>query len=95
MNPQILTAIISASAAIAVCLINNHYTRKATEAKNNETIALITYKLDELTKRMDRHNNLIDRTYKLEQDVSVLHEKMSGVNHRLDDLERSHANDYK
>lgn len=95
MNAQVLTAIISAGATLLVCLINNWYTRRASDAKNNENLSLITYKIDELSKRMDKHNQLIDRTYKLEQNVSVLGEQMKTANHRLDDLERNHANDYK
>lgn len=95
MNAQVLTAIISAGATLLVCLINNWYTRRASDAKNNENLSLITYKIDELSKRMDKHNQLIDRTYELERATSILSEQMKTANHRLDDLERSHANDYK
>lgn len=46
------------------------------------------YKIDELTKRVDKHNNTIERTYKLEQDVSVMEEQIKVANHRIQDLER-------
>lgn len=36
---------------------------------------------------MEKHNNLITRTFKLEQDFAVLDEKMKVANHRIDDLE--------
>ena len=46
------------------------------------------YKLDELTKRVDKHNNTIERTYRLEEQMSLQEEKMKVANHRIDDLER-------
>lgn len=36
---------------------------------------LTNYKIDQLTARVDKHNCLIDRTYKLETRVTVLEEK--------------------
>lgn len=36
---------------------------------------LTNYKIEQLTKRVDQHNCVIDRTYKLETRVTVLEEK--------------------
>lgn len=36
---------------------------------------LTNYKIDQLTKRVDQHNCVIDRTYKLETRVTVLENK--------------------
>lgn len=81
-------AIISAGATLVVCLINGHFQQKATEKKHEETITLIDYKLDELTKRVDKHNNVIERTYQLEEQQAVTNEKIRVVNHRIEDLEK-------
>ena len=54
-----LVEFITGTFTLVVCLITNH-------AQQEKTRALLEYKLDELTKRVDRHNQLIDRTYKLE-----------------------------
>ena len=35
----------------------------------------------------DKHNNLVERTFKIESDVKVLEEKISVENHRIEDLE--------
>lgn len=51
-------------------------------------IALIEVKIDTLSDRVDKHNNLIERTYKLEQDSAIHSEKISVANHRIDDLEK-------
>lgn len=35
---------------------------------------LVNYRLAELEKKVDKHNNLIDRTYELEKNVALLRE---------------------
>ena len=44
--------------------------------------------LIELTKRVNEHNNLIKRTYALEEKISVHEEQIKVANHRIEDLER-------
>ena len=39
---------------------------------------LTNYKIDELTKKVEKHNNLIERMYKIEERVTVL-EKRSEI----------------
>ena len=90
----IIAAVITGIVAIAVCVINNHFQNKATQQQHDKTIALIDYKLSELTKRVDKHNNVIERTYKLEEHESVLDEKIKVINHRIHDLEKE-DNDYE
>lgn len=48
----------------------------------------IEQKIDTLSERVDRHNNLIERTYRLEELTQVHSEKISVANHRIDDLEK-------
>lgn len=48
---------------------------------------LTTYRIEQLEKKVDKHNNLIDRTYKLEKAVAVMGETVSVANHRISDLE--------
>lgn len=77
----IISACISAGVTLIVCMINNH-------GQQEKTRALMEYKLDELTKRVDKHNNTIERTYRLEEQMTLQEEKMKVANHRIDDLER-------
>ena len=48
---------------------------------------LTNYRIEQLEKKVEKHNNLITRTFKLEQDFAVLDEKIKVANHRIDDLE--------
>lgn len=48
---------------------------------------LTNYRIEQLEKEVEKHNNLITRTYKLEQEFAVMDEKVKVANHRIDDLE--------
>ena len=39
---------------------------------------------------MQEHNNLVERTYKLEERTEIQEEKIKVVNHRIEDLENFH-----
>jgi len=45
-------------------------------------------KLVDIEAKQDKHNSIIERTYCLERDVSVIKEQIKIENHRIDDLER-------
>ena len=85
-------AVISALVTLTVCLINNSFTRKENEKnrklereelekKQDKTIALIEYKLNELTTEVREHNNFAKR-------MPVLEEQIKVINNRLADLEK-------
>lgn len=48
---------------------------------------LTTYRISQLEKKVDQHNNVIHRTYILEQKCSVIDEKIKVANARIGDLE--------
>ena len=54
---------------------------------NRKSTALIAYRLEQLEKKVDKHNSVIERTFQLEKDMAVLDEKMDVANHRIEDLE--------
>lgn len=78
----ILAAVISGAVTLAVCLITNH-------AQAEKTRALLDYRLSQLEKKQDKHNNLMERTFRLEGDMEVVHEQIKVANHRIEDLEKA------
>lgn len=82
-----IEALITGVVAIIVCMVNNIYQRKAADKQHNITIELIEYKLDQLTKKVDLHNNAVERLYEVEKKCEVYDEKFKVANHRIDDLE--------
>lgn len=83
-----IEALIAAGATLLVCLINNHYQRQETEKKHNETISLVTFRLDQLEKKQDLHNNAVSRLYEVERRLGIDEEKIKVANHRIKDLEK-------
>lgn len=52
--------------------------------------SLTSYKIEELRKQVEKHNQVVERVYRLEQDEAVITEKIAVVNHRIADLEKEH-----
>ena len=51
---------------------------------------LMNYRIEQLEKKVDKHNQVIDRVYKLEKSEAVFEEEIAVVNHRIEDLEHYH-----
>lgn len=84
MNPTIISALIGAAVSLIVCVITNH-------SSNEKTRALIEYRMLQLEKKQDKHNQLIERVFRLEENTALQEEKIKVANHRIDDLERKSA----
>lgn len=76
----IVSSVIAAAVTLLVCVINNR--QQAARTRN-----LLDYKLEQLTKRVDKHNNVIERTYELEKRTDVQEEQIKTVKNRIKDLE--------
>lgn len=69
MQTEIMVAILS----LAGTLIGSWYgVKKSTD--------IVTYRIGQLEKKVDEHNNVIKRTYVIEEQVKI-------ANHRISDLE--------
>lgn len=51
---------------------------------------LTQYRLEQLEKKVDKHNHVVERMYALEERVTLTEEKIKVENHRIDDLECYH-----
>ena len=49
---------------------------------------LSNYRIEQLEKKVDKHNSLIERTYAIEQHNAVVDEEIKVANHRIEDLEK-------
>lgn len=49
---------------------------------------LTAYRIEQLEKKVDKHNTVIERTFKLEEAQAVMQEQIKVANHRIEDLER-------
>lgn len=56
--------------------------------KKNTDLTL--YRIEQLEKKQDKHNGLIERMYKVEDRLDLAEERQKVTNHRIDDLEYQH-----
>lgn len=51
---------------------------------------MTVYRIEQLEKKVEKHNQVIDRVYGLEQRDAVEEEEIKVINHRIADLEEYH-----
>ena len=78
--------------AIIVALLGLVGTLAGSYLANRKSTALIVYRLEQLEQKVSKHNNLVERTYALEEAVALAEERQKVANHRIDDLEKVHNN---
>ena len=71
MTEAIIVALITAASAVACQLVIAANSRKTMQQAQYDSQKLIEYKIDKLSERVDKHNSVIARTYKLEQDYAL------------------------
>ncbi|MEG0165628.1 hypothetical protein [Anaerorhabdus sp.] len=81
MENSIVVALITGLCVAVPSVLTNVMT-------NRKSQAIMTYRLDSIEKKQDKHNAVIERTYNLEKDMMVVKEQMKVANHRIEDLEK-------
>ena len=51
---------------------------------------LTNYRIEQLEKKVEKHNRVVERVYILEKNEAVMEEEIKVANHRIDDLEQYH-----
>ena len=74
--------------AIIVAVLGLMGTLAGSYFANRKSTALVIYRLEQLEQKVSKHNNLVERTYKLEEHLAVVDESIKVANHRIADLER-------
>ena len=82
MDSTMWAALITGALAFAGTLAGSYFS-------NRKSAALIAYRLEELEKRVQAHNNLVARMYRVEERTELQEEKIAVANHRISDLERA------
>ncbi len=73
--------------AILVAVISGIFTLLGSFGGVMATSKLTSYRLQKLEEKVDKHNQVIDRVYRLEQHGAVVDEELKVANHRIADLE--------
>ena len=80
MMESIIVAVITGGMA----LLGNVMSNLSTHSKT-------MYRIEQLEKKQDIHNQVIERVYQLEKVTEILEERQKTANHRIDDLEREES----
>ncbi len=77
MNTEIIVALIASGGGLLGSLVGVIASSKLT-----------TYRIQQLENKVEKHNTVIERTYKLEETKAVMQEQIRVANHRIADLEK-------
>ena len=79
MNTAIVTALISGLCVAIPTIVSVIYTSNTRDAVNEERIKYLSEKIDDLTAKVEKHNQLVERMTAVERDMKTAF-------NRLDDL---------
>ena len=74
MSDVVVTAIISGLCVAIPSVI-------ATMSSNNKSNALMNYRIDQLTKEVEKHNSVVER-------MAVVENSLKSAHHRIDELKK-------
>ncbi len=76
------------SDAVIVAILSLLGTLVGSYLANRKSAALIAYRLEQLEEKVNKHNQVVERTFRLEDNDKLLEEKIKVANHRIEDLEK-------
>lgn len=83
---EIAVALITLAGVIITVVVGNKSTKKDIKSNTDLTI----YRIDQLEKKVEKHNQVVERVYILEKKDAVEEEEIKVINHRIADLEKQH-----
>ena len=89
VDTTIATALITAGVTLVGTTLTVAGGNKKISNELDKHNAVQDERIAELTRRVDIHNNVIDRTYALESATRETSLKLDNIEHRLDSVERA------
>lgn len=95
----VLPSLLTGAVTLIVCILNNNAARQKQlddfkqilaqqKADSEKTIAIMDLKIEELTKQVSAHNNLITRTYDLEKLAVQYDAILKSLEKRIEKIEK-------
>lgn len=76
MSSEIVIALIGVFSSIVTCVISN-------SIANKNFTNLISYRIEQLEKKQDIHNSVIERVYKLEKQAALQDQTLQEIKDKL------------
>lgn len=97
MSEAVIVALITGGLTLVGTILTVVFSHKSTLAaldkkseisdeKIHGEINVIKTQIQTLSDRVEKHNNMIERTYELERKMSVAEERISDAHHRINEL---------
>lgn len=87
MTSEMIVALITGGLSLLGVVLTNSASNKKVQNSIETHQAVTDEQLKDLTRQVEKHNSVIERTYIVEQRLEVLTEKQKSANHRIADLE--------
>ena len=87
MTSEMIVALITGGLSLIGVVLTNSASNKKVQNSIEAHQALTDEQLKDLTRQVEKHNSVIERTYIAEQRIEVLTEKQKSANHRIANLE--------
>ena len=81
MNTDIIVSLITSLATLLGVVLTVY-------AGGKRTRDILLYRIEQLERKQEQHNSLIERMYRVEERIELHDEKLKVVNHRIDGMER-------
>ena len=83
METSLIAALISVVGSIIVAMISFYANRKGAKEASETNAKLIAYRLQDLEKKQDKHNAVIERTIRLEGRVTEVEHDIRDIKQRI------------
>ena len=81
--------------AIIVAVITGIFALAGTVISNVVNHSKTMYRIEQLEKKQDKHNSLIERMYSVENAINILDERQKGILNDIGDLKKLNTSDGK
>jgi len=91
MSNEVIVALVTGIFTLAGVVITVIAGNRKTQQQISENQKLTIYRIEQLEKKQDKHNSLIERMYNAEDRLNILDERTNSNTRRIDDLEHKGA----
>ena len=83
METSVIAALISVVGSIIVAMISFYANRTGAKEASETNAKLIAYRIQELEKKQDKHNSMIERMFQLEGRMTEAEHDIRDIKHKI------------
>ncbi|MGN0193579.1 MAG: hypothetical protein ACI39G_00505 [Pseudoramibacter sp.] len=95
IDPNLVLNLIGTVAPVVIALVASSKAAKAHQEQINNQLQLLLYRFDQLEKKVEKHNQIVERTYRAEQDISTAFKRYDELKARVERIEEWELHDHE